>query len=121
MAEHNDMGTACEQVGRGAHGNCQHHYDHQHCHQQHFYHAYHRYHCCPCMQGIPTRAQLVDRWAGVSRVSRQLSAIPQGQGGPLSIAVASLASALKVCQLKRAHGSFLNQLWLCCNAATLCK
>ena len=47
-------------------------------------------------QGIPTRAQLVDRWSGVSRVTRQLAAIPQGQGGPLSIAVASLASALKV-------------------------
>jgi len=29
-------------------------------------------------------------------VTRQLAAIPQGQGGPLSIAVASLASALKV-------------------------
>ena len=47
-------------------------------------------------QGIATRAQLVDRWSGVSRVTRQLAAIPQGQGGPLSIAVASLASALKV-------------------------
>ncbi|KAL0045851.1 hypothetical protein WJX82_006724 [Trebouxia sp. C0006] len=48
------------------------------------------------LQGIPTRAQLVDRWSGVSRVTRQLAAIPQGQGGPLSIAVASLASALKI-------------------------
>ena len=48
------------------------------------------------VQGIPTRAQLLDRWAGVSRAARQLSAIPQGQGGPLSIAVASLASAFKV-------------------------
>ena len=52
---------------------------------------------CLMVQGIPTRAQLVDRWAAVRRAARQLSTIPQGQGGPLSIAVATLASALKVC------------------------
>lgn len=49
------------------------------------------------VQGIPTRAQLVDRWEAVRRAACQLSTIPQGQGGPLSIAVATLASALKVC------------------------
>ena len=38
----------------------------------------------------------MDRWTGVCKAARQLSSIPLGQGGPLSIAVASLASALKV-------------------------
>lgn len=44
---------------------------------------------------VPTRAQLSDRFVDVARLSRQLSMLPEGQGGMLSLAVAKLAAALK--------------------------
>ncbi|KAK9804866.1 hypothetical protein WJX72_009060 [[Myrmecia] bisecta] len=47
-------------------------------------------------QGIPTRAQLQDRWADVARAARSLAALPEGAGGPLSLGLASLAAKLKV-------------------------
>lgn len=44
---------------------------------------------------VPTRAQLSDRFVDVARLARQLSMLPEGQGGMLSLAVAKLAAALK--------------------------
>lgn len=48
------------------------------------------------MQGLPTRAQLAARWPDVHRASSQLSMIPTGSGGILSLALAGLAGRLKV-------------------------
>lgn len=45
---------------------------------------------------MPTRAQLADQFQDVARLSRELSMVPEGQGGMLSVAVAKLAAALKV-------------------------
>jgi len=46
---------------------------------------------------VPTRAQLTDQFTDVARLSRELSLLPEGQGGMLSVAVAKLAAKLKVC------------------------
>jgi hypothetical protein len=45
---------------------------------------------------VPTRGQLSDQFADVARLSRELSLLPEGQGGMLSVAVAKLAAKLKV-------------------------
>lgn len=45
---------------------------------------------------MPTRAQLADQFTDVARLSRELSLLPEGQGGMLSVAVAKLAAKLKV-------------------------
>lgn len=53
---------------------------------------------------VPTRAQLTDQFADVARLSRELSLLPEGQGGMLSVAVAKLAAKLKVCAMWLAAG-----------------
>lgn len=64
------------------------------------------------MQALPTRAHLMHRWPDVLSAARSLSMLPEGQGGPLSHALASLAGRLRVshdaCSLLRA----------CCSAAS---
>ena len=45
---------------------------------------------------VPTRGQLSDQFADVARLSRELSLLPEGQGGMLSVAVAKLSAKLKV-------------------------
>ncbi|KAI3424210.1 hypothetical protein D9Q98_009566 [Chlorella vulgaris] len=49
-------------------------------------------------EAVPTRAQLADRFLDVQRLSRELSMVPSGQGGMLSVAVAKLAAKLKIAE-----------------------
>jgi hypothetical protein len=49
------------------------------------------------LQGVPTRAQLADRFPGVARVARELALLPGDRPlGVLSLSVAKLAAKLKV-------------------------
>lgn len=59
---------------------------------------------------VPTRGQLSDQFQDVSRLTHQLSMLPEGQGGMLSVAVAKLAAKLKVGFRKRLRGR-VNKTW----------
>lgn len=48
------------------------------------------------MQGLATRAELLDSWPRLRRLTGQLAYIPQGGGGLLQLWLASLAGRLKV-------------------------
>ena len=51
------------------------------------------------LQGLPTRAELLDRWQGIEAAAHKLSMLPDQQAGMLSHAVAALAYKLKVLPL----------------------
>lgn len=71
---------------------------------------------------VPTRAQLSDRFLDVARLSRQLSMLPEGRGGMLSLAVAKLAAALKArrrgCQAGKTPGTCIRR-WAAVDPATV--